>query len=158
MRQKFGLGIVTLAVLMAITSGMQSAHAQAAAQSGCSSVGGAFVIDFIDQTTAIGTVSGDLQGSLRGVVLKSEPGDKNTVKFTTEHAIITIGGDLIRTADTSVFTPVQDKLGVLIQTQTIKGGSGRYTNATGTLTEVGTLDMTTGQGVLRYNGMLCTNG
>jgi len=55
-----------------------------------------------------------------------------------------------------VFTPVQDKLGVLTQTQMIMVDSGRFANATGTLTEVGILDMAVGQGVLRYSVLICT--
>ncbi len=141
-----------------ILMGLSVPGAVHAESNACAQVGGTFMINFIDQTTALAVLSGDLQGAVRGTILKSEPSANGVLNLTTQHAILTATGDLLNTADQSVLTPISDKMYFMTQTQTITGGTGRFASATGTIKEFGAVDMGTGQGVLRYAGQLCTKG
>jgi len=124
----------------------------------CAPVGGTFIINFVDQTNAAALLTGDLAGAARGLALKVEPGANGVINYTTTHAITTQGGDLLMTSDHSVLTPVQgqDKMYFFSQVQTVTGGTGRYANATGTLTEYGAFNAAVAEGVLRYTGHVCT--
>jgi hypothetical protein len=46
---------------------------------------------------------------------------------------------------------------VMRQTQTVVKGTGRFAGASGTLEEIGVVDMAKGQGVLRYSGHISLN-
>ncbi|MEP7285684.1 MAG: hypothetical protein ABI947_07950 [Chloroflexota bacterium] len=158
MRRKLGFSLLVLTLLLGLFGGTQfnAVHARSSAEGSCTQVGGTFLINFVDQTTAIAALTGDLQGAVRGVIVKSAAGDKGVLNLSLEHAITTSSGDSIRTADQAVLTPVQDKTYFMSQTQTIMSGTGRFANATGTIKEFGAVDMATGQGVLRYSGQICT--
>lgn len=123
----------------------------------CTTVGGAFLINFIDETTGLAALTGDLTGAVRGVILESEPGDDGTLALTLEHAITTEAGDLILTSDQAMLTPVEDNVFLMRQVQTIVGGTGEFAEATGSLQEFGAVDMALGQGVLRYTGEICSS-
>lgn len=121
----------------------------------CQTVGGAFLINFVDESTGVAVLSGDLQGAVRGVILSSSAAADGTLSLQLQHAIVTADGGLIFTEDRATLTPVADTLFFMQQTQTITGGAGDYANASGTLTEFGAVDMGSGQGVLRYSGEIC---
>ena len=177
MLRKIGISLLGIAVLFgmqaATPSGAVKAQSTALATSNttpdatpnamtagstCTPVGGTFIINFVDQTNAAALLTGDLAGAARGLAIKVENGANGVINYTTEHAITTQGGDLLRTSDHSVLTPVpgQDKMYFFSQVQTIIGGTGRYANATGTLTEYGAFNGATAEGVLRYTGHVCT--
>jgi large exoprotein involved in heme utilization and adhesion len=119
-------------------------------------VGGTFIIQFVDETTGIAALSGDLSGAVRGVIEESSVADDGTMTMQLAHTIVTSSGDLLLTTDAATLTPVTGTLFLMQQTQTLVGGSGTYANVTGTLEEFGAVDFGTGQGVLRYSGEICT--
>ena len=120
-------------------------------------VGGTFILNFIDETTGVAVLTGDLQGAVRGVIRSQTPGEQGVLHLLLEHAITTVAGDLIVTSDQATLTPVQDGTFVMRQTQTVVKGTGRFAGASGTLEEIGVVDMAKGQGVLRYSGHISLN-
>ena len=124
--------------------------------SSCFTVGGAFITNLVDKTTEKGEVTGDLKGVVRGRILTSEPGVDKSLNLTLEHVITTDSGDEITTSDWAMLTPITDNTFYWRQSQTITNGTGQYATMSGTLDEIGVVDMTTGEGVLRYNGKLCS--
>jgi hypothetical protein len=146
------IGIFVLAVgSVAAISAQENPTAQ------CQSVGGTFMIDFIDETTAVAALTGDLNGAVRGVILENAANENGTLELTLEHAITTEAGDLLLPSDQATLTPVMESMFFMHQDQTIVGGSGKFANATGSLEEFGAVDMAAGLGVLRYSGEICQN-
>src|SRR5215831_10969110 len=129
--------------------------AQSNTPGNCKAVGGAFIINLIDKTTGLGEVTGDLKGVVRGTILKAEPGANNMQKLALQHVIITDSGAVITTADQATLTPIDSTTFLWQQSQTVTSATGAYNGMTGTLDEIGVVNMATGQGVLRYNGTLC---
>lgn len=148
--------ISLLIVLFVVGVPPHSLTAQGSPSGSCKTVGGAFIINLIDKTTGLGEVTGDLKGVVRGVILKAEQGANNTQKLTLQHVIITDSGAIITTADQATLTPIADTTFFWQQSQTLTSATGQYSDMTGTLDEIGVVDMAKGQGVLRYNGKLCS--
>lgn len=123
---------------------------------GCEIVGGTFLINFIDPTTGVAVLTGDISGGVRGIIVDSSVDDNGVMTLTLEHVIITTSGYFIMTSDEATLTPVEENVFFMRQTQTIVGGTGPYLNATGTLIEFGAVDMGTGEAILRYSGEICT--
>jgi len=129
--------------------------AQSNTPGNCKTVGGSFIINLIDKTTGLGEVTGDLKGVVRGTILKAEPGSNNLQKLALQHVIITDSGAVVTTADEATLTPITNTTFFWQQSQSVTNATGPYSDMTGTLDEIGVVDMATGQGVLRYNGKLC---
>lgn len=144
-----------VSVLMLVSVGVNATSAQDATTD-CETVGGTFLINFVDPTTGLAVLSGDLTGAVRGVILDQTMNEANTMSLSLAHVIVTETGDMLMTTDEATLTPVDEGLFFMQQTQTIVGGTGRYAEVTGTLTEFGAVNMNTGQGVLRYTGEICT--
>src|SRR5215469_6312492 len=117
-------------------------------------VGGIFLLNFIDQTTVVAVLTGDLQGAVRGVIREQKSDEQGCLHLMAEHAITTARGDLVVTADQATLTPIKEGVFYMQQTQTIVRGTGAFAGATGTLEEFGVVDMGQGQGVLRYRGQI----
>jgi hypothetical protein len=117
-------------------------------------VGGTFLINFLDETTVVAVLTGDLHGAVRGVILSQTPGEQGVLHLTGEHAITTAAGDLLVTSDQATLTPIQDGTFFMRQTQTLVKGTGKFAGASGTLEEIGVVDMARGQAVLRYSGRI----
>jgi hypothetical protein len=117
-------------------------------------VGGTFLINFVDETTVVAVLSGDLQGAVRGVIRSQTPDEKGVVHLIAEHAVTTTAGDALVTSDQATLTPVGDGTFFMRQTQTLVKGTGKFAGASGTLEEIGVFDMAKGQAVLRYNGRI----
>jgi hypothetical protein len=128
------------------------------AQSGnCIKVGGTMLTQFIDEKTGQYQLSGDLQGTGRGLILEQKQ-DKSTTTVKLEHTFVTSGGDLLQTkGDLGTFIGAKEQKAFASITFKIVGGTGRYNGANGTLESIGAADFASGQGVLRYNGSICTN-
>jgi len=144
-----------VSVLMLLSVGINATSAEDSTTD-CETVGGTFLINFIDPTTGLAVLSGDLTGAVRGVILDQSMNEANIMSLSLVHIIVTETGDMLMTTDEATLTPVVEGLFFMQQTQTIVGGTGRYDEATGILTEFGVVNMGTGQGVLRYTGKICT--
>jgi hypothetical protein len=118
------------------------------------SVNGTFIVNFIDSTTGVAVLTGDLQGAVRGVIRTQSADAAGVLHLTLEHAITLSSGDLLLTNDEATMTPLGDTLFLFRQTQTIVKGTGTWDGAAGALTEIGIVDMAKGQGVLRYTGRI----
>jgi hypothetical protein len=59
------------------------------------SVDCAFILNFIDQTTGIAVLMGDLQGAVRGVIRTHRANAAVVLHLTLEHAITLSGGELL---------------------------------------------------------------
>jgi hypothetical protein len=150
---KLMLGLISVVMLVSVGINVTSAQDSA---TDCETVGGTFLINFVDPTTGLAVLSGDLTGAVRGVILDQTMNEANIMSLSLEHVIVTETGDMLMTTDEATLMPVDEGVFFMQQTQTIVGGTGRYAEATGTLTEFGAVDMGTGQGVLRYTGEICT--
>jgi hypothetical protein len=118
-------------------------------------VGGTFILNFIDQTTGLAVLSGDLQGAVRGVIRTQTTDADGVMHLTLEHVMTLTSGDSLMTQDEATMTPLADGLFLFRQTQTVVKGTGAWEGAAGTLTEFGVVDMGKGGlGVLRYSGRL----
>jgi len=127
--------------------------------SSCKPVGGMVMTNFgaIDAMTTMGTATGDLQGAVSGTLLgPPQPGSENTVLFHVQHHWVT------ETGDTIFFDPAVAKTIPLSQTLFailtypvhIKGGTGKFAGATGDVSNIGEVDLTSGT-VFRYSGQVC---
>jgi hypothetical protein len=94
----------------------------------CLKVGGSMLSQFVDEKTGQYQLTGDLQGGGRGLILEQKQ-DKGVTPVTTT----------VKLEHTFVTSG-----GDLLQT---KGDLGTF---------IGAADFANGQGVLRYNGQICT--
>ncbi len=125
----------------------------------CSSVGGTFVTDLavVDQSTTLGSATGDLKGAVTAAILNVSQNPDGTVSFTVQHHLVTDAGDTISFAQaTAVTMPLTQSLfAVLDYPVHINGGTGKYAKATGDLNSIGEVDLSTGRSVFRYFGKVC---
>jgi hypothetical protein len=137
----------------------------------CKEVSGGVVTNVLDESgmvngmsfvkTTLGTVTGDLRGAI-GVYFFSitGPGTPKVVA-TVHHHWVTEAGDTIflenATANAYQVGTLNGVYGVGDGSYTVKiiGGTGRFADATGNLSLIGVLDITTGRVVLRYQGEIC---
>jgi hypothetical protein len=125
----------------------------------CSAVGGVMSTDLgaIDQQTTMGVSTGDLKGAVSATITDVTANPDGTVSFVVQHHFVTESGEVISFAPaTAVTQPVSStRYAILDYPVTIKGGSGKYTNAAGQLNSIGEVDLGSGQTVFRYSGKLC---
>jgi uncharacterized membrane-anchored protein len=125
----------------------------------CSSVGGTMSTNLavVDQSTTLGTATGDLKGAVTAAILNVTQNSDGTVSFTVQHHFVTESGDTIffRQA-TAVTMPLSaTRFALLNYPVHINGGTGKYANASGDLNNIGEVDLSSGQTVFRYSGRLC---
>jgi hypothetical protein len=151
-----GLEEIMHRILLSLLMITPSLFAQGAAN--CKQVGGAILTNFTDQTSTLGTATGDLRGGLGVSVLNVTPGPNGSTIFRVHHHWVTESGDTIILADTNA-TAYPTPAGVFalryINGVQITGGTGRFEDASGTLTAFGGLDLNQGQISLRYSGQVC---
>lgn len=125
----------------------------------CKDVGGAVSTNFIDQTTTLGTATGDLGGGLGVDVLSVASGANGSTVFHNHHRWVTQSGDTISFADadaTAYPTPIPGLYAASYNRGIqITGGTGRFAGASGTLAVFGAVNLSQGQIVLRYTGQVC---
>jgi hypothetical protein len=157
------LSIAMLMYTFIATTGTR--HAVAAqprpdsAESRCTQVGGMLMTNFgaIDQNTTLGTATGDLRGAVTGTLLGSpQPGDNGTLIFHVQHHWVTESGDTLffDPAAATTLPLSQSVFAIITYPVHLKGGTGKFTGATGELNAIGELDLSSGT-VFRYSGHVC---
>lgn len=137
-----------------------AAHAQLVqADPRCRLVGGTIMTNFgaIDQNTTMGTATGDLRGAVSGTILGApQPGAGSTLVFHIQHHWVTETGDTLFFDPASATTVPLSQTFFAIVTYPVhlKGGTGKFAGATGDLTNIGEVDLTSGT-VFRYSGQVC---
>ena len=127
--------------------------------SSCKPVGGMVMTNFgaIDAATTMGNATGDLQGAVSGTILGTpQPGSGSTVVFHVQHHWVTDTGDTIF-FDPAVATTIpvsQTVFAIVTYPVHIKGGTGKFAGATGDLSNIGEVDISSGT-VFRYTGQVC---
>jgi hypothetical protein len=125
----------------------------------CRLVGGTVMTNFgaIDQNTTMGTATGDLRGAVSGTILGApQPGAGNTLVFHVQHHWVTETGDtLLFDPATATTVPLSQTLFAIVTYPLhLKGGTGRFAGATGDMTAIGEVDLSSGT-VFRYSGQVC---
>jgi hypothetical protein len=125
----------------------------------CREVGGAILTNFLDQTTTLGTATGDLKGGLGVTVLSVSQGSGGSVIFHNRHNWVTEAGDtlLFDDADATAFPTSIPGLYAVSYTNGVKlvGGTGRFAGASGKIASFGAVDLNRQQVILRYEGQVC---
>lgn len=158
----FLVSLVVFAVALAAVSRSEPSTAQptmAVPSSSCTPVGGMLMTNFggIDQSTTLGTATGDLAGAVTGTVLGTPgPGSGGTVIFHVQHHWVTQSGDtLFFDSATATTLPLSQTLFAIISYPIhLTGGTGRFNGATGDLTAIGEVDLSSGT-IFRYSGKVC---
>jgi hypothetical protein len=150
--------LVSLAVLAFAFSASSGSHPAGAARSRpengkshCTAIGG------IDQSTTLGTATGDLRGAVAGALLGApQPGTGNTVVFHIQHHWVTETGEtLFFDPATATTVPLSQTLFAIVTYPVhLTGGTGKFAGATGDLTAIGEVDLVNGT-VFRYSGQVC---
>jgi hypothetical protein len=146
--------ILTAAMcLMAASAAAQSPNAQPH----CRSVSGTVMTNLISQTTTLGTATGDLGGAVSADLLGVVPGPNGTTVFNVQHHWVTEAGDtIVMTVAQATMSEIAPGLfAVLSYPVTIQGGTGRFEGATGTLQNIGAVELTSQRTVFRYQGEVC---
>jgi len=105
-----------------------------------------------------GTATGDLKGAVGATVLSTEVVGNNLV-FHVQHHWVTESGDTL-TFDPAIATttPVATNLfAVVTYPVHLSGGTGKFAHMTGDFTNIGEVDLNSGQIVLRYSGQICSH-
>ena len=131
-----------------------------AANPHCTTVGGAILTNVggfgtIDGAlTTLGVATGELKGAL-GVQVVSANADFTSI--TVQHHWVTDDGETLNfdqaTLNGAYVGP--SLLGVTEYKMHLRGGSGRFSKATGDLSNIGEIDFATGHTILRYSGTVC---
>jgi hypothetical protein len=120
----------------------------------CQNVGGSVITNFTDidatHTIATGPVFGDLKGAVAVEVLRISG---NTYHISKN--MVTDTGDTLAFFDTDFITYPTAATGLFAALETIdvRGGTGRFDGAKGSLSFFGAIDG--GQVTLRYTGIIC---
>ncbi len=131
----------------------------------CVPVGGTFMSNLavIGQSTTLGVATGDLRGAVAATILNASPGAGSTTVFAVQHHFVTDTGDTIQVdrAEATVTSVTPTLFGVVTYPIKITGGTGRFAGATGTINNIGEVDvpnfpdLTGGTTVFRYSGQVC---
>jgi len=141
----------------------QPQSAPVAGGSHCTLVSGTVMTNFggFDQNTTLGTATGDLRGAVTGTILGYGPGPNNTVIFHIQHHWVTETGDTLffdpATATVVPVPPSQTMFAIVTDPVHLRGGTGKFAGATGDLTNIGEVDLSSGT-VFRYTGQVCFAG
>ena len=107
----------------------------------------------VDQSTTLGSATGDLKGAVTAAILNVSQNPDGTVSFTVQHHLVTDAGNTISFDQaTAVTMPLKQSLfAVLDYPVHINGGTGKYAKATGDLNSIGEVDLSTGRSVFRHS-------
>jgi hypothetical protein len=162
-RTAFLVSLAVFAFAFAASSGSHPAGAARprpeTSKSHCTLVGGTITTNFggIDQSTTLGTATGDLRGAVTGTILGTPgPGANGTVVFHVQHHWVTETGDtLFFDPATATTVPLSQTLFAIVTYPIhLTGGTGKFAGATGDMTAIGEVDLVNGT-VFRYSGQVC---
>ena len=153
---KASRAILVLAAMACLVAGAAAQKNNKRQQ--CQAVGGMLMTNLgaVDAATTMGPVTGDLRGSVGATILSTEVNGSNLV-FHVQHHWVTESGDTLSfDPATATSTPVAPGLYAIVTYPVhLTGGSGKFAGATGDFTNIGEVDLNSGQLVLRYSGKLC---
>jgi hypothetical protein len=122
--------------------------------SSCQKIAGQDIAQFTSATTAVGTLSGDLEGTFDAVIDQILPGDDGSLHLIA-HRTITNALGTITTSDGGVLSPELVPLYGANGHYDFVSGTGAYANVSGGIRIHGEVNLGTGAVVLRYKGTLC---
>jgi hypothetical protein len=118
-------------------------------------VGGFGQID--GSPTTMGVATGDLKGAIGVQIVSATP---DFTSITVQHHWVTENGETLnlgRATLHGIFV-APGLLAVTEYNAHLRGGTGRFANATGDTSYIGEIDFNTGHVVLRYSGNVCLAG
>ena len=124
----------------------------------CVPVSGTISTNFIDQTTTVGTATGDLAGGVSAVVQSVTPGPNGKITFSVVHRFVNAAGDHIISEPSEAVAIPSAESGVLSLTfagMELVGKTGSFEGATGSLKLFGGANLDRGEVVVRYRGQIC---
>jgi hypothetical protein len=155
-------GMQGVLVRAAMAAGLCLAASAAAAQSTnaqphCTPVGGSVMTNFITPDTTLGTATGDLRGAVSASVLGVTAAADGTVVFSIQHHWTTDAGDTleIAVAEAKAKEVATGLYAILSYPVSISGGTGRFAGASGTVHNIGAVDLNTQRTIFRYHGDVC---
>jgi hypothetical protein len=147
-------------VFVVLTAALVASLPAWAQPGACTAVGGVLTTNIaaIADVYNLGPVFGDLQGSVAANIVSVN----SNGTYTLQHYWVTSAGDTILMKP-AVLTPTYpvptDKNIVAVPwgnySSAISGGTGKFTNATGTINYFGMADFSKSTLVLRYSGTVC---
>jgi hypothetical protein len=155
-------GMQGVLVRAAMAAGLCLAASAAAAQSTkaqphCTPVGGSVMTNFITPDITLGTATGDLRGAVSASLLGIMPAADGTVVFSIQHHWTTDAGDTleIAVAEAKAKEVATGLYAILSYPVSISGGTGRFAGASGTVHNIGAVDLNTQRTIFRYHGDVC---
>ena len=152
-------GVAVPCVLLLAACGVDSPTGPEAARfrlssATCRYIAGMDLAQFTSATTAIGTLSGDLEGTFEAVIDEIRPGDDGSLHLTAHRAITNTSGT-INTSDGGVLSPEEPPLYRANGHYEFVSGTGSYSNVSGGIRIHGDVNLATGEVTLRYDGRIC---
>ncbi len=145
--------------ILAVTFLVAAAAAQSPKHQRCQAVGGMLMTNLgaVDANTTMGPVTGDSKGAVGATVVSSEVIGNNLV-FHVQHHWVTESGDTLSFEQaTATTTSVGSGLyAVVTYPVHLTGGTGKFARVTGDFSNIGEVDLNSGQLLLRYSGQLCS--
>lgn len=146
-----GISVFATVVVLVVAAAGQSKH--------CTPAGGMLMTNLgaVDASTTMGVATGDLKGAVGATVLSTEVSGNNLL-FHVQHHWVTESGDTLAFDPATVTTtPVAPNLfAVVTYPVHLNGGTGKFAHMTGDFTNIGEVDLNSGQIVLRYSGQICS--
>jgi hypothetical protein len=123
----------------------------------CTPAGGSIMTNFVTADTTLGTATGDLRGAVSATLLGVAPAADSTVVFTIQHHWTTDAGDTVemKVAEAKATEVAPGLFAILSYPVSITGGTGRFAGASGTVSNIGAVDLNTQRTVFRYQGDVC---
>jgi len=126
MRMKFPASILIPFIAVSAMSALGAAQDDAK----CRQVSGTIAANLTSGSTAQGTVTGGLLGSVTAS-FSTTPQANGSIALSLHHVFVTETGDTLTTEDTGLLVPVPEAPGVYRMTvqYTITGGTGKFAGA-----------------------------
>ena len=124
----------------------------------CQPAGGMLMTNLgaIDANSTMGVATGDLKGAVSASVLSTEVVGNNLIFHIQHHWVTESGDTLAFDPATATTVPVGNGLFAIVSYPVhLSGGTGKFAQLTGDFTNIGEVDLNTGQIVLRYTGQFC---